>query len=100
MAKRIVKKDFSIAGMEPSSMFKQYLLYRRMPFINIVEGPRLKYLFELFCMHNLGRTMVNLEVDHPGRYQFLMRIRNSLVFRYNHYRRNIARTIKKNISNG
>ena len=60
MTKKIVNKDYSAAGMEPTSMFKQYLRYKRMPYLNIVEGPRLKYLFELFCMHNLARIMVNL----------------------------------------
>ena len=94
MAKKIVNNNHSISGMEPVSMGKQVLLYRLMPYINIVEGPKLKYLFELFCMHNLGQLMVYLDVNHPDKYQFLMRVRNSLVFRYNHYRNNIARKIK------
>lgn len=95
MQKKVVKKDYSVAGMEPTSMFKQYLLYKRMPFIHIIEGPKLKNLFELFCMHNLGQIMVSLEVNHPDRYHILMRIRNSLVFRYNHYRGILTKKLSK-----
>ena len=94
MTKKIVNKDYSVPGMEPVSMFRQLLIYKRMPFFNIVEGPRIKYLLELICMHNLGRLMVNLEVNHPHRYSILIRIRNSLVFRYNHYRRILSRKLK------
>lgn len=95
MTKKIVQKHFSVAGTEPFSMFKQYLLYRRMPYLNIGEGPRLKYLFELYLMHNLASLMVDLEIRHPARHRFLIRIRNSLVFRYNHYRGVLARKLNR-----
>ena len=95
MTKKIVNKDYSVAGMEPTSIFKQYLLYKRMPYLNILEGPGLKYIFELFCMHNLARIMIKLEVNYPAIYHFLMRIRNSLVFRYNHYRGILAGKLNK-----
>lgn len=90
MSKKIVNEDFSVPGMEPLSMFRQILNYKRMPYIGITEGPRIKYLYDLFCLHDVGRLMVYLEVNFPRSYGLLMRIRNSLVFRYNHYRRKLS----------
>ena len=87
MSKKIVEKDFSINGMTMTSMIKQFLTYKRMPFINLQEGPGLKNLFELLILHKLGRHMVQLEIHYPKVYSFCMRVRNSLIFRYNHYRR-------------
>ena len=73
-------------------MFKQLCLCRLMPYTGIGEGPSFAYLARLFKMHTIERQFVQLEVRQPGLFKAYMRVRNSLLFRYNHYRNVLKRT--------
>ncbi len=96
MAKKIVNPDFNIAGMSPLRIYKQFRLYLKMPYIAIAEGPGYDCIFQLFKLHTIGRLMVVLEVKYPVVYKWVIRIRNSLVFRYNHYKNSIRNKFSKN----
>ena len=88
---KIVNKDFNTSGTGILSILKQYLVFLRMPVLDLAEGPKFKYLVELFCMHTIGRLVVLMDLKYPRAYKIYSRIRNSLVFRYNHHKRQIAR---------
>ena len=92
---KIVNKDFNVADTSILSILKHYLMYLRMPVLDFAEGPKFKYLFELFCLHTLGRLEVMVDLKYPRVYKVYARIKNSLAFRYNHYKNQINKKRNK-----
>jgi len=90
---RIVKRGFNIAGMELAAIIKHYCVLLRRPFVNIGGGPKLKEMIELFGLHYIGPRLVTLEIRHPRIYRLYIRLRDSVVFRYQRYRNLLLRRL-------
>lgn len=87
MTKKVVNADYNVSGMSAFSIHRQFRRYLRMPYIAIAEGPGLDCIYQLFRLHTIGRLMVVLEIKYPTIYKWTIKIRDSLVFRYNHYKK-------------
>jgi len=90
---RIVKRGFNIAGMEVAAIIKHYCVLLRRPFVNIAEGPTIKYLLELFVLHYIGSLLAALEIRYPKIHRLHVRLRNSVAFRYKRYRNLLRRRL-------
>ncbi len=89
--KKIVNDDFNISDLSAGSILMQWIRLKRLPVIDIAEGPKFKYLLELMWLHTIGHILVKTDIKYPRLYQAYVRVKNSLQFRYNHYRRMINR---------
>ena len=94
MTKKVVNEDFNISDMGILSIVRHYLRLNRLPVIDIAEGPKIKYLFELYCLHSVGRILVKLDLKFSEENALYTRVKNSLVFRFKHYRN--QKVIKNN----
>ena len=92
--KKVVKDDFNISDISSGSILIQWIRLKRLPVIDIAEGPKLKYLAQLIWLHTAGYILVKTDLKYPKIYQIYTRISNSLQFRYNHYRNTRKRKAK------
>jgi len=83
---RIVKHDLNVTRMEVAAIIRHYCVLLRRPFVNIGEGPKVKELLELAGLHYAGPLLAALEMQHPRLYRVIVRLRDSLAFRYRRYR--------------
>ena len=51
---KVVRKDWSMTGMETGRMLKQYLIWKTFQIGWIAEGPGWMKLFELSVRHRIG----------------------------------------------